>query len=253
MPAEQAAKRQPVDEPGKTHDVDEPSQVLAQVPLPLQLPWPLRGVPAIVAQLPGVLPPVLSLQDWQVPLQAALQQTPSTQLPPMHWSLAVQVEPLPRFAVHVPLKQRPLTQSASAAQVDALHALAEAQTTPPVQALAAGVEQTPAPLHVPAVVSCPPLQAGEPQPTLAIANRQPPFPSQVPSWPQAVESSVQAPAEAPPAATGLHRPVAQVMHVPAQVVAQQMPAMQLACVHWSLAVQVDPSERVAAQIFAAVQ
>jgi hypothetical protein len=143
----------------------------------------------------------------------------------------VQVEPLPRFAVHVPLKQRPLTQSASAAHVDALHALAEAQTTPPVQALAAGVEQTPAPLHVPAVVSCPPLQAGEPQPTLAIANRQPPFPSQVPSWPQAVESSVQAPAEAPPAATGLHRPVAQVMHVPAQVVAQQMPAMQLACVH----------------------
>jgi len=38
MPAEQVAARQLVDEPGKTHDVDEPVQVLAQVPLPVQLP-----------------------------------------------------------------------------------------------------------------------------------------------------------------------------------------------------------------------
>lgn len=43
------------------------------------------------------------------------------------------------------------------------------------------------------------------------------------------------------------------MQVPAQAVAQQTPLMQFACVHWSFAVQVDPSERVAAQIFADVQ
>lgn len=38
VPLEQLAARQFVDAPGKTHDVDEPLQVLAQVPLPLQLP-----------------------------------------------------------------------------------------------------------------------------------------------------------------------------------------------------------------------
>jgi hypothetical protein len=157
------------------------------------------------------------------------------------------------LAVQALLRQRPLTQSASAEQVAALHALAEAQTTPPAQPLAAGVEQAPAPLQVPTGVSWPPLQEALPQATVEAAFRQPPLPSQVPSWPQVVLPAAQAPFDAPPAATGLQTPVAQVMQVPAQAVAQQTPEMQLPWVHWSLPEQVDPSERVAAQVFPAVQ
>jgi hypothetical protein len=79
VPPEQLAVRQLVEAPGKTHAAEVPLQVLAQVPEPLQLPWPPRGVPEIVAQLPGALPVLLSLHPWQVPLQALLQQTVSTQ------------------------------------------------------------------------------------------------------------------------------------------------------------------------------
>lgn len=204
---------------------------LAQVPLPLQLPWPLRGVPEIVAHVPGVFPPELSSQDWQVPLQATLQQTESTQKELVHWSFPVQLDPFPFFAVQVPLRHRPLTQSASAAQVPVLHAVVEAQTKPPEHAIAAGVEHVPPPLQVPAAVIRPPPQAGDPQLTLEGAYRHPPFPSHFPSCPQVVESAVQAPLEEPPAAIGLQRPVAQVMHVPAQAVAQQTPAIQFPCVH----------------------
>ena len=71
---------------------------------------------------------------------------------------AVQACPLARFDAQVPPEHNPLTQSPSAVQVDDLHALADAQTTPPAQPLAAGVEQAPAPLQVPAGVSWPPLQ-----------------------------------------------------------------------------------------------
>ena len=155
--------------------------------------------------------------------------------------------------MQAPLRHSPLTQSASAAQVDDLHAVVDAQTTPPGQPEAAGVAQAPAPLQEPMGASWPPLQAALPQLTLEIAYRQPPFPSQVPSCPQAVESTAQAPAEGPPAVTGLQSPVAQVMQVPAQEVAQQIPETQLACAHWLLLLQVDPSDSVAAQVIADVQ
>jgi len=75
---------------------------------------------------------------------------------------AVQLVPLPDFALHVPLTQRPLRQSASAVHVDGLHAVPEAQTTPPGHAAAAGCEQTPAPLQLPVGVSKPLLQATVP-------------------------------------------------------------------------------------------
>ncbi len=78
-PPEQLADLQLLDEPGNTQDGDDPSQVLAQVPLPVQEPCPLRGAPEMVAQVPGVCPEVVSAHAWQVPLQALLQQTPSAQ------------------------------------------------------------------------------------------------------------------------------------------------------------------------------
>jgi hypothetical protein len=81
----------------------------------------------------------------------------------------VQLVPLPYFALQVPLRQRPLTQSASAVQVDGLHAVPEAQTTSPGQAAAAGCAQAPAPLQPPVGVSRPLLQETVPQWTLDVA------------------------------------------------------------------------------------
>jgi hypothetical protein len=43
------------------------------------------------------------------------------------------------------------------------------------------------------------------------------------------------------------------MQVPAQAVAQQIPEMQAACVHWLFLLQVDPSDIVAAHVIADVQ
>jgi hypothetical protein len=145
-----------------------------------------------------------------------------------------------------------VTQSVSAEQL-VLHVVPLAQMRLLAQAAAVPAVHVPLPLQFPIGVSWALLQEGVPQLTLETANRQPPFPSQVPSCPQAVESTAQPPAEEPPEATGLQRPVAQVMQVPAQAVAQQIPEMQAACVHWLFLLQVDPSDIVAAHVIADVQ
>jgi hypothetical protein len=240
----------------------------SHAPLPSQRPvFPHEaGVPAVqppagsdrpdetAAQVPSGDDPVSAfVHAWQVPLQALLQQTLFTQKPFVHWLALVQACPFARFAAQAPVWHSPLTQSASAPQVGDLHAVADAQNTPPGQALAAGVEQAPAPLQRPVDVSWPLLQETAPQLALDVANRQPPFPLQVPSCPQGVGSTAQAPAEAPPAATGLQSPVEQVMQVPAQVVAQQIPEMQLPFVHWLFLVQVAPSDIVVAHVIVDVQ
>ena len=54
VPLEQLADRQDVVEVGKTQEVDDPLHALTQAPVPMQVPCPLRGVPEIVAQVPGV-------------------------------------------------------------------------------------------------------------------------------------------------------------------------------------------------------
>jgi len=43
------------------------------------------------------------------------------------------------------------------------------------------------------------------------------------------------------------------MQVPAHVVAQQIPEMQLPCAHILFLLHVDPSDSVVAQVFAVVQ
>jgi hypothetical protein len=110
---------------------------------------------------------------------------------------------------------------------EVLHAVALAQIRLFGQEPDAPDEHVPLPLQFPIAVSCALLQEGIPQVTVETAYLHPPFPSQVPSCPQAAESTAQAPAEEPPAATGLHCPDAQVVQVPAQAVAQQIPEMQL--------------------------
>jgi hypothetical protein len=127
----------------------------------------------------------------------------------------------------------------SAEQV-VLHAVVLAQTRLFGQGLEAPAVQLPAPLQAPTAVSWPALQEVVPQLTLDCLYRQPPLPSQVPSCPQAVLSTAQAPADEPPAATGRQAPVAQVMQVPVQAVAQQTLPTQAPFEHWLFAEQVDP-------------
>jgi hypothetical protein len=115
------------------------------------------------------------------------------------------------------------------------------------------VGQFPAPSQFAASVWVPPEQDAVRQLVVETAFRQPPLPSQVPSSPQVALLRVQAPFDEPPAVTGLQTPVAHVMQVPPHAVAQQTCETQLAWVHWSLAVQPDPSERVAAQVLPLVQ
>jgi len=94
--------------------------------------------------------PVLTFeQAMHSPGQLFSQHTPSTQAPDVHWLAVVQVAPLPLLPVQAPFEQKsPAMQSASAAQ-PVLQAVAEAQSRPPVQELAAAAPQVPV-LHVPA-------------------------------------------------------------------------------------------------------
>jgi len=87
-----------------------PSQVPAQAPLPLHVPWPALGAPETNEHVPGTVP----LQFSHVPLQPVLQQTPSAQLVVVH-SLPAE-HACPCFALHTPLEShvpvhRPLGSS----------------------------------------------------------------------------------------------------------------------------------------------
>jgi hypothetical protein len=119
-----------------------------------------------------------------------------------------------------------LTQSASAAQVGLLHAVADAHTTPPGQGLAAGAApHMPAPSQNGCVRSCPVSHTGDPQVVVLLRFRQPLLPSQVPSRPQAVVSATHLPLDDPPATIGRHRPLAALVSALAhetQVVSQAL-------------------------------
>lgn len=165
----------------------------------------MRGAPLTVMQWPAF---EVSAQYWHAPVQPPSQQTPSAQKPLTHSRVAEQDCPLVFLGVQTPELQRPLTQSPSAVQVLPLQAVPEAQTTPPPQAVVVlGVTQLPAPSQAGAARSWPPLHEVLPQLTVLDWNRQPPLPSQVPSWPQAAASTAQAPLDEPPLLTGRQVPV----------------------------------------------
>ena len=73
--------------------------VLPQVPLFAQPP---RGSPAPAATLVQVPRFPATLQAWQVAQVALPQQTPSTQLPLVHWFALAQAAPAPRRGWQVP-------------------------------------------------------------------------------------------------------------------------------------------------------
>jgi hypothetical protein len=104
VPLEQLADRQLVALLGYVHDA---------VLLPLQLPP--HSEPSLVqavrapcgAPLTAVQVPTLpeTSHAWHWPPQAALQHTPSTQLPLVHWFVAKQTCPFVFFATQAPAAQ----------------------------------------------------------------------------------------------------------------------------------------------------
>jgi hypothetical protein len=65
------------------------------------------AVPFVAVLQVPFTPPVRSAeQAWQAPVQATLQQTPSTQKPLVHWLLPVHVAPFAPLATHVTPKQK---------------------------------------------------------------------------------------------------------------------------------------------------
>ena len=129
------------------------------VPVPGQLPW--IGVAPVVSatQVPTV---PLWLHAWHAPLQATLQQTPSTQLTLWHWLLAVHAAPLDFLVTHAPpLQKSPEAQFASTEQVVGQLVLAPLQTYGVHDGLAPALPEAET-VHVPAVVlqlSQPPVHA----------------------------------------------------------------------------------------------
>jgi hypothetical protein len=111
-------ERQVVSEPGILHVALVPSQLPAQLPLPLHAVWPVLGAPETNPHVPGVVP----LQYSHDPVQALLQQILSAQ------NVVMQSVPAehdcPCVALQAPLElqvpvQRPFGSSApfTAAQV----------------------------------------------------------------------------------------------------------------------------------------
>jgi len=92
--------------------------------------------------------------------------------------------------------------------------------------------QVPLPLHLPAGVRVEPLQVAPPHDVVWTCNRQPPAPSQVPSWPQALLVSVAHSLSGSVATlTALHSPLVlpvfaltQAMHRAGQLFSQHTPS-----------------------------
>jgi hypothetical protein len=168
-------------DPGYVHAACVPLQVPAQVPLPAQAAWLARGAPVTKPQVPGVVP----LQNSQDPLQAVLQQTPSTeQIPPTH-----SVPPphgCPSRFLHAPLASQvlvPVQLSASAAlltatQVPGLAVLTQVRHVPPHATLQhTPSEQTPLWHSVPRAHAAPfALAAAPPAPAPPVAVPPVPLP-----------------------------------------------------------------------------
>ena len=78
----------------------------AQAPAPLQVKAP-HSLPGSVPGASAVQPPSSpgTLQAWQVPVQAALQHTPSTQKPEAQSAPAAQERPLPFGPLQLPASQ----------------------------------------------------------------------------------------------------------------------------------------------------
>ena len=123
----------------------------------------------------------LSAHDWQVPLQAALQQKPWAQNPDRHSAAAVQATPAAFLVQLPPLQLNGDTQSAPVVQV-VLHAPVPHTNGSQLEVVA--VWQVPVPLQVRADVSVTPVQLAAAHWVPETYRRQAPLPLQNPSVPQ---------------------------------------------------------------------
>jgi hypothetical protein len=170
----------------------DPAAYFWQAPLPSHLPLvPQEATPMSVHMRRGsLLPPGVMVQVpgaearaqlRQAPVQALLQQTPSTQKPERHSPAPPQVWP-GSLGPQLPFTQaRPVSQSALVVQRE-LHA-------PPTQAngvhgCTPGGRQVPRPSQVPAVLSRFPVQDGATHWVSAGYLAHPPTPSHLPVVPQ---------------------------------------------------------------------
>lgn len=210
---------------------------------------PARGSPITAVQRPG-LP--LTLQDSHCPVQAALQQTPSTQLPLAHWTAPPHPVPLANSATQTPAEhQSPAAQSPLLAQLPR-HAVGP--QTYGAQGWACGAGQRPAPSQAAASVATPALQLAPRHCAVGYAQAAPFAPSQRP--PQADPSEAHAwrlPCGAP--STGAQTPAlpgtSQAWHWPLHAWSQQTPSAQNPEAHWFAPPQITPATSFGVQIPAA--
>jgi hypothetical protein len=148
----------------------------------------------------------------------------------------------------------PLTQSPSTLQLVRHAAPDGAHVSEPGHAMVVGVAHDPVPLHMDMGVSVAFVHDCVPHGVLLGAYRQPPVPSQRPSWPQGGASVVQA-LDGVPAVVARHRPfawpvadIAQAWQVPAQALSQQTLPTQWLLAHWLLPLQLAPSIFLAMQV-----
>jgi hypothetical protein len=248
VPLVQLAVRQDVAVVAKTQAVDTPLHDPPHGAAPVHAGWPVRGAPATTLQVPASA--AEALQYSQDPVQAVLQQTPSTQVLLAHSRAPAHNWPFAFLGVQVVPTQKLLTQSVSAAHVAGLHAVVDAHTTPPAQVVVAvGVTQVPEPLQAGTARSCAALHAVVPQLVVAGVKWQAPAPSQVPSRPHGmVDVSLgHLVLDDPPALMGRHSPLASVvsasphdMQVPAHALSQQMLPTQFPSEHSLFATHVAP-------------
>jgi hypothetical protein len=254
-------------------------QAARQDPLPEQYVRPhspavsvRAGVAVQVPGLPG------RLHASQVPPQAPLQQTPSTQLPEAQVRPAVQAVPSGVLAVQAPPAQwLPVLQSASVlqglaqeapppqrARPHSLEGSLRAGTRLQVPALPGRLHARQVPVHAPSQhtpsTQLPEAHSAAP----AQDSPSPRLSAQVPAlqkafglqsgWsaqperqllPPPHQVTPHSPAGSRPAGTALHVPslpvTLQASHVPAQPVSQQTPSTQEADAHWPAVVQAWPS------------
>jgi hypothetical protein len=110
-----------------------------------RVPW---GSPAMGVQVPWKL---VASQASHWPWHATLQQTPSTQKPLVHWSLALHVWPFGSWGEHAPALQYALKQSVSTVHVVLHVPVAATHRYEPKDDGAGAVRHAPKPLHMDAV------------------------------------------------------------------------------------------------------
>ena len=188
----------------------------------------------------------VAAQVLQLPVQAVLQQTPSTQKPLPQSPATAQAVPFASRGTQVPAAQWvPAVQSAFEPHV-AAHPEAPHMNAP--HDMVFGIWQMPAPLQVLAGWYVEPEQEAAVHTVPSVHLRQAPPPSHCPSRPQvAVSSGAHSLSGSVPPTTARQRPsaaavlaAAQAKQPPAQVLSQQTPSTQLLLPHSTDAVQAVP-------------